>query len=266
MHMAAILSGLGVVAARLGVFLLQLVGFLVVLGIGWIVARVIQAAIAGILHRVRFDNLVERGGVKRALDRIGYDASGLLARIGFWAVILVALTYAFSVFGPNPVSTVLTQAIAFLPRLFAAGLIVIIGAALAVVAREAIDAAIGGTTWGKAIAGIAGGAVIYTAVFMALDELAIASSIVTGLFFASLAAIAGTIIVAVGGGGIPVMQQWWQRASTRVEAEAPAMMEQAQGATERVRQRADERTEQAQRMREGGPVTTGGGDNTSRRS
>jgi hypothetical protein len=264
--MQAILAGLGVAAARLGVFLLELLGFLVVLGIGYLIARLIERAIDGILHRVRFDNLVERGGIKAAFQRAGWDASNIVGRIGFWAVMLVALTYAFSVFGPNPVSTVLTQAIGFLPRVFAAGLIVVIGAAVAVVVREAVDAAVGGTTYGRTLAGFSAGAVIYIAAFMALDELAIATSIVTGLFYASLAAIAGTIIVAAGGGGIPVMTKWWERASTRVETEAPAMMQQAQGASERVKERAQERTEQAKAMQETGePVGTrsGGGSSSS---
>ncbi|HEY3317646.1 MAG TPA: hypothetical protein VGK50_04420 [Coriobacteriia bacterium] len=260
--MAAILAGLATAAARLGTFLVQLVGFLVVLGIGWIIARVVQSAIAGILHRLRFDNLVERGGVKTALARTGWDASGILGRIAFWAVMLFTLQFAFGVFGANPVSGVLNSLIAYLPRVFAAALIVIIGAAVAGFVRDAVDAAVGGVGYGRTLAAFAGGAVLYVAAFMALDELAIATSIVTGLFYASLAAIAGTIVVAAGGGGIPVMQQWWQRASQRVETEAPAMMEQVQGASERIKERTQERVEQVQEAQREPAGTRSGGAGT----
>lgn len=249
--MQAILSGLGVAAARLGTFLVQFVGFLLILAIGWIVARAVQGAIAGILHRVHFDDMVERGGVKKALQRTGWDVSWILGRIAFWTVMLFTLQFAFGVFGPNPISGVLTAIIAYLPRVFAAALIVVIGAAVAVLVREAVDAAIGGVSYGKALAGIAGGAVLFVATFMALDELAIASAIVTGLFYGSIAAIAGTVIVAVGGGGIPVMTDWWRRASTRVETAAPEIKMQAQGASERVKERANERQEQAKEMTQG---------------
>lgn len=260
--MAALLAGLSVAAARLGTFLLQFLGFLGVLLVGWIIARVVQGAITGILHRVKFDSLVERGGIEAALRRAGYDASGILGRVGFWAVMLVALTYALSVFGPNPVSVVLAQAIAYLPRVFAAGLIVVIGAAVAAFVRDALDAAVGGTTYGKTLAGFASGAVLYVATFMALDELAIAPSIVTGLFYASLAAITGVIIVAAGGGGIPVMTEWWRRASKRVESEAPQIMQQARGAQERVKERAEARQEQLKQMQqEGQPVGSRGDGN-----
>lgn len=260
--MAAILSGLSTAATRLGTFLVELVGFLVVLAIGWIVARVVQGIIAGVLHRLRFDNLVERGGMKAALQRTGYDASGILGRIGFWAVMLFTLQFAFGVFGPNPVLGVLNSVIAYLPRVFAAALIVIIGAALAAFVRDALDAAIGGVSYGKTIASVSAGAVIYVATFMALDELAIATSIVTGLFYASLAAIAGTVIVAAGGGGIPTMQRWWDRASNRVEQEAPTMMQQAQGASERVKQRTQQRAQQAKQMQQGEQQPVGAGART----
>jgi hypothetical protein len=238
-------NGLGAAAVAVGLFIPKLIGFLVVLVIGWIVAKAIEGAVRGILHRTGFNRLVERGGIKQALSRSKYDASELLARIAYYATMLFVLQFAFGAFGANPVSAVLTGVIAYLPRVFAAGLIVVIGAAVAAFAREAIDAIMGGLSYGRAVAGFAAGAILFVTAFMALDELAIATSIVTGLFYASLAAVAGTIIVAAGGGGIPIMTDWWRRASNRVEAEAPAIKEQTQGASERVKGRAEERMQQA---------------------
>ena len=54
-------------------------------------------------------------------------------------------------------------------------------------------------------------------VFAALDQLNIAPAIVTGLFYAILAIIVGSAIVAVGGGGIRTMQRYWERSATRLE-------------------------------------------------
>lgn len=238
--MPSITTLLGTAATRVGTFLLELLGFIIVLAIGWLVARLVQRGLAAGLRRVRFNDLVERGGFKAAIERTQYDASGIIGRAGFWVVLLVAVTYAFTVFGPNPISAVLTQVIAYLPRVLAALAIVIIGGALAAFVREAVNAAIGELSYGKAVAAFSGGAVIYVATFMALDELAIAPSIVTGLFYASLAAIAGTIIVAAGGGGIPVMRRWWERASGQVETAAPQMAQHARSASERIRERDEE--------------------------
>ncbi len=47
----------------------KLLGFLLILGIGYFVAKAIEKVIDGILERVGFDRLVERGGLRTALSR-----------------------------------------------------------------------------------------------------------------------------------------------------------------------------------------------------
>jgi hypothetical protein len=238
-------TGLATGAALVGAWIPKLIAFGLILLIGWAIARGLQAIVKGVLQRVGFDRLVERGGVKRAMSRSKYDAAGLLARIVFWAAMLFVFQLAFGVFGPNPVSGLIASIVGYLPLVFAAALIVVIGAAVAAAARELIDAALGGLSYGRAVADVAAGAIIYVTAIAALSQLNIAPAIVNGLFYATLAAIAGILIVAVGGGGIPVMTDWWRRGSTRVEQEAPQIAQQTQGAQERIKQRSQERMEQA---------------------
>ncbi len=54
---------------------------------------------------VGFDRLVERGGIKRALDRSFYDAAGILAEIVYYAIMLFVLSTVFGVFGSNRSAT-----------------------------------------------------------------------------------------------------------------------------------------------------------------
>jgi hypothetical protein len=91
----------------------------------------------------------------------------------------------------------------------------------------------------------AGTAVLILAVFAALNRLQIAPEIVNGLFFAILAIIVGSAVVAIGGGGIPVARRYWERAAERTERESEAAPSELQGAKERVQQRAQERADQA---------------------
>jgi hypothetical protein len=79
-----------------------------------------------VLERVGFDRAVERGGIKRILDRMEHDASDIVSSIVFWAVFLIVLQMAFGTFGPNPVSDLIAGIIAYLPKVFAAILIVVI--------------------------------------------------------------------------------------------------------------------------------------------
>ncbi|MFJ9743783.1 hypothetical protein ACIRS4_37700, partial [Streptomyces sp. NPDC101166] len=102
----------------------KFVGFLVILLIGWFVAKLVARLVTRILHRVGFDRLVERGGIKDMLARGSYDATGIIAKLAYYAVLLITLQLGFGVFGPNPVSTMLNAVVAWLPRL-AVGIIII---------------------------------------------------------------------------------------------------------------------------------------------
>ncbi|MBA3738083.1 MAG: hypothetical protein H0W97_05915, partial [Actinobacteria bacterium] len=120
-------------------FVPKLLGFLLIIGIGYFVAKAIEKVLDGLLERVGFDRLVERGGLKTALSRSKLDASSILARIVFYVAFLFVLQLAFGVFGPNPISNLIQGIIAFLPKLFVAILIVVITAAVATAAMTLVQ-------------------------------------------------------------------------------------------------------------------------------
>ena len=105
-------------------FIPKFVGFLAILVIGYFVAKVIARIVDAALERVGFDQAVERGGIKKALAKSQYDASTLVSKVVFYTVFLLVLQLAFGVFGANPVSDLLTSVVAYLPKVFAAILIV----------------------------------------------------------------------------------------------------------------------------------------------
>lgn len=219
--------------------------FLLILVVGYFVAKAIAKVVDKVLERVGFDRAVERGGVGKALERSKYDPSDILGKIVFYALFLFVLQLAFGVFGDNPISDLITGVIAFLPNIFVAILILVIAAAIAAAVKEIVEASLGGLSYGKALAFAASTAILVVGFFAALDQLRIAPDIVNSLFIALLAVVAGSAIVAIGGGGIVPMRQQWEKALNRVEQEAPQLREQAEGSQERIAQRAQERKEQA---------------------
>ena len=70
--------------------------------------------------------------------------------------------------------------------------------------------------------------------FAALDQLQIAPRIVSGLWYAILAAVVGSVIVAVGGGGIRTMQRYWDRMAGKAEERGPELRQQAQASAAQV--------------------------------
>jgi hypothetical protein len=205
----------------------QIALFLVILIVGWIVASAVARLLDTLLDKIGFDRWVERGGIKRALARSEYDASDLLSKIVFYGLVLVVLQLAFGVFGQNPVSDLIDGLISYLPNVFVAILIIVIAAYVAAAVRDIARASLGNLEYGNLLANIAYWAILLVGIFAALDQLEIAPTIVNGLFYFLLAVVGGSLIIAVGGGGIAPMRQRWDRWLTRAEVEAPRIAREA---------------------------------------
>lgn len=219
-------TGLAEVARFVPQFLL----FLVILIVGLLVAKAIAKALSGLLTKVGFDRWVERGGVKRALAGSNLDASTIVSKIIYYALVLFVLQFAFGVFGPNPVSTLLAAIVAFLPKIVVAIIIVIISAAIAAAVKTLIQGSLGGLSYGRVLANIAGIFIIGIGIIAALNQVDIAVTVTMPILIAVLAALVGVVIVGVGGGLIRPMSERWERYLSRAEEEAPRIKGRAQAA------------------------------------
>lgn len=214
-------------------FVPKLVAFLAILFIGWLVARALARVARGVLERVGFNAAIERGGIAKALERSPYDAAELTGKLIFYALMLLVLQMAFGVFGDNPISDLIHGVIAYVPKVLAAIVIIVVAAAIASVAKDLIGSALGGLSYGEMLGTIASLAIVTVGVFAALSQLEIAPAIINGLFYAILAVVAGSAIVAVGGGGIQPMRQRWQNALDRYDEEKPRFRHEVQAAKQR---------------------------------
>ena len=111
-----------------------------------------------------------------------------------------------------------------------------------------VQASLGGLSYGRAIAVAASLAILTVGIFAALNQLMIAPAIVNGLFYAILAVVAGSAIVAIGGGGIVPMRGMWDRAFEHIESQSPKIATELHGAPERVQHRAQEIAVDAQHL------------------
>lgn len=240
-------------------FVPRFIGFLIILVIGYLIAKAIAKALSAILERVGFDKAVERGGVRKALASSKYDASDIVAKVIFYALFLLVLQMAFGVFGPNPISDLIRSVIAYLPRVIVAIIIIVVASAIGAAVREMIDAALGGLSYGKTLGTAAGAAILVVGLFAALNELLIAPAIVTGLFYALLAIIVGSAVIAIGGGGIQPMRERWTNVLTKYDEEKPNIQQASQGASDRIKQRAQQRVEQAKTLAPPPPASRSAG-------
>lgn len=214
----ALRDGLSVVLT----FVPRLLLFLVILLIGWLIAKALRKLIDKLLERVGFDRVVERGGIGAAMASSKYDASDLVATLVYYAILLVTLQLAFGVFGPNPISELIAGIVAFLPQLVVAIIIVIIAAAIAAAVKDLITGAMGGLSYGRILANIASVFIIGLGVIAALNQVGIATAVTLPILVTILATVGGILIVGVGGGLIGPMRQRWEGWLSTAEREAPA--------------------------------------------
>jgi hypothetical protein len=214
---------------RIAVFVPKFIAFLLILAIGYFVAKLLAKIVNSALERVGFDRWVERGGIRRALEKSKYDASDILATVVFWAAFLFVLQLAFGVFGPNPISDLIKGVVAFLPNVFVAILILVIAGALARAATDLLTATLGGVSGGEWMAKGAGIAIWAVGFFAALNQLHIAPAIVNGLFYAMLAIIVGSAVISIGVGGIPVVRRYLEQLASRAEPKGSELRREVQG-------------------------------------
>jgi hypothetical protein len=204
--------------------------FLLILIVGLIVAKLISKGLEKLLEKVGFDRLVERGGIKRALAKSKLDASDIVAKIVYYALVLFVLQFAFGVFGPNPVSDLLEGIIAFLPKIIVAIIIIVIAAAIAAGAKGLIQNTLSGLSYGKVLGNIVAIFILFLGVTAALNQIEVATTVTTPILITVLAIIAGVIIVGAGGGLIKPMQARWEAMLNKVEEEAPKIQQEVNGA------------------------------------
>lgn len=204
----------------------RVAAFLIILLIGYFVAKLIARVITGGLGRLGLNKLLERGGLRGALERTGYKVEDVVGRLIFYALVLFVLQLAFAVFGPNPISDLLNSIVAFLPNIVVALVVLVIAAAVGAIVKDIVAIALDAYTFGPLLADASSAAIVIVGIFAALNQLQIAQPIVNGIFYALLAVVAGSLIVAVGGGGIVPMRRQWEVMIQRLE-------EHAQGAADR---------------------------------
>jgi Conserved TM helix len=220
-------SAVGDALRSVALFVPKFVAFLAILVIGWLVARALRTVVTKVLGRVGFDRWVERGGIKAALARSKYDASDIVARLVYYAILLFTLQLAFGVWGPNPVSDLIKGIVAWLPKALVAIIIVVVAAAIASAVRDIVGNALGGLTYGRALANAASWFIIGIGVIAALNQIGIATTVTTPILIAVLATIAGILVVGVGGGLVRPMQQRWEGWLDRAGAESATIAERA---------------------------------------
>jgi hypothetical protein len=179
----------------------RLAGAIVVLLIGYLVAKLVTKLIWRGLQRAGFDRALHSGQGGNFVEKVTQSPSQLVGRLAFWAIFLGALSLAASVLGIAALTAFVGAIWAYIPNVIAALAIFLIAGAIAAAVAGLVGRAMGDTPLGKIVATAVPVIVMSIAVFMILAQLQIATQIVVITYAALWGAIALGSALAFGLGG-----------------------------------------------------------------
>ena len=191
--------------AKIMAYLPVLIGALIILIVGWVVAKMIRWMVDGALKAVQFDRMADKSGVSRVLKKgnMNVTAREILANLVYWLVIIMVLVMVVNALGLPKASDVLASLFAYVPSVIAAIFIIVVAMFLASFVSGIVRIAAGNANLPKPelLAGISRWAIIIFAATIALTQLGIAPLLVTATFNIILGGIVLALALAFGLGG-----------------------------------------------------------------
>jgi hypothetical protein len=214
---------------QVGQFLPKLLLAIIVVVVGWLLAKAVRFAVARGLRAINFHVLGERAGIDGFLKQGGIetDTVEILALLVFWLVMLAALIIGFNGLGLTYITDLLGRIALFLPHVIVAVLIVAFGSYFAQFIGNTVtgycrsaqvrDAELLGT--------LVRYAVLTFVVLIALDHVSVGGDIVRESFLIILAGVVLGLALAFGIGGqrkaAQLLERWWPSEDKRGEKGPP---------------------------------------------
>lgn len=213
------ISSLNAIIAQLADFLPKLLAALVLLFFGWIIAKLVRSGVKRLLALAHFDRLAQKTGVEEFLKHgdMHITFAGVISEVSYWLVLLIVLVTVSSSLGLTAVADLFNRVVLYLPNIIVAVLIIIFGTLLARFINRMVFAWLRnlGVDGALTISTIAEYAVQVFAIFVALEQLAIGTKLLTTAFAILFGAVCLALALAFGLGGrdwaAGVIHKWASR-------------------------------------------------------
>jgi hypothetical protein len=211
-------------------FLPNLLGFLVILAIAFVVAKVVKGLLAKGLQKAGLDSALHKGSAGQAIEKAVPKPSRTIGTVAFWFVFLAGFAIALSALKVPLLNDLVAGIGAYIPNLVAALLIFIVAGAVSAAVGGLVARTMGDTPTGKIVGTVIPVLVMSIAGFMILNQLGIAQEIVTITYAALIGSAALAMALAFGLGGRDVAGRMLQDAySTGQEKKEDAKSDFRQG-------------------------------------
>jgi len=186
-------------------FIPSLIGAIIVFAFGWLVAIWFGRIVAGVLRKLSFDKIFEKGGWKEALAKaeLKVDAAGFIGAIAKWILVIVFLQIAVGILGLTAFAYFLRDVLAYLPNVIIAALIFVVTVIVVDIVEKVVRAGVEGIRvgYGQMVSVIIKWSIWVFAILAILHQLGIAPVFMETLFVGIVAMLVISFGLAFGLGG-----------------------------------------------------------------
>lgn len=207
----SLLAAMSALWAPVAAFIPRLFGALLVVAIGFVVAKLLDTLLSKGLAKVGLDRLVAGTGTTKLLGRAGIRApiSTLIGKVVYWFVLLIFLVSAAESLGLARVSATLDMLALYVPKVFGAGLILLAGVLLAQLVSGLVRGAAEGVglEYASGLGRIAQGLVIIISISVAIGQLEVKTELLNYVIAIALISVGLAVALALGLGSRELVSQ-----------------------------------------------------------
>lgn len=199
------LSSLQAFWAEIAGFAPKLMAALLLLALGWFLARILKAGTRRLLMAAQFDSLAQKSGLEALAQAWGVNISlaGMVGELAYWLVMFVVAVSISNSLGLHSVADLLNRIVLYLPNLLVVILVLLFGTLLARLVNRAVFAWLHDAKFSNALfLSTASEYVTQTfAFFLALEQLGIGTQLITSAFSIAFGGLVFALALAFGLGG-----------------------------------------------------------------
>jgi len=196
-------------------FLPNLLAMITILIIGFLIAWAIRILLLRILKAIKFDRVSERWGLTHMLSKGGlsYSPANLLSRFFYWVIVLITLILGINALEVAATQNFIAQFFNYLPNLFAAIIILVIGYLVAIfLGQAALIAAVNAQMESaKLLSRSVRWFIIVLSLTMSLYHLGIAEKVIVSAFSITFGGIVLALAISFGWGGRDLAKDFLER-------------------------------------------------------
>ena len=192
-------------------FIPRLFGALVVVLLGFVVAKLLDTLLSKLLAKLGLDRLMGGTGLTKILARVGIQVpvSTLIGKIVYWFVLLIFLVSAAESLGLDRVSATLDMLALYLPKVLGAALVLLAGVLLAQLVSSLVRGAAEGVglDYAHGLGRVAQGLVIIISISVAIGQLEVKTDLLNNVIAIVLISVGLAVALALGLGSREIASQ-----------------------------------------------------------